>query len=77
MNPILQNLQGQQRQPNGMLQQLSQIRQILGSNPQQYLNNMLQNNKEFQDFVRENQGLNEQQIMQKFGLDPNILSLFK
>ena len=69
-NPILQMLGGA---GNPLQQALS----ILQSNPQQMLNNMLNSNPQFQQFVNENKDLTGEQICQKFGVDPAILKFIQ
>ena len=55
---------------------LSAIRQMAGGNPEAFAQRLMQNNPQFADFVRQNQGKSPQQIAADYGVDYNLISQF-
>jgi hypothetical protein len=56
------------------MQMLSAIRQMAGGNPEAFAQRLMQNNPQFANFVRQNQGKTLQQIATENGIDPNMLN---
>ena len=56
------------------MQMLSAIKQMAGGNPEAFAQRLMQNNPQFADFVRQNQGKTLQQIATENGIDPSILT---
>ena len=74
-NPILQMLN---KNRNTGSSQISGILQAIKGNPQGMYDQMMQNNPQFADFVRRNQGKSAEQIARENGIDPNLLkNLFR
>ena len=61
-------------QTGGPMQMLSAVKQMVGNDPDGFARQMMQNNPQFADFVRQNQGKTLQQIATENGIDPNMLS---
>lgn len=53
---------------------LSAIRQMAGGDPEGFARQMMQNNPQFAEFVRRNQGKSPQQIASEYGIDLGVLS---
>lgn len=64
MNPILQNLRTNGNTMNG-------LKGLLSGDKNALYNQMLQNNPQFAQFVKENQGKTPEQVAQAYGIDIN------
>lgn len=62
---------------NRSLAGLSQLASMMKSNPEVAYQNMLKNNPQFAQFVKDNEGKSIEQVAKENGIDPSILSLFK
>lgn len=58
------------------MQMLSAVKQMVGNDPDGFARQMMQNNPQFADFVRQNQGKTAQQIATEYGVDLGLLSNF-
>lgn len=71
MNPLLNAMMPQQ---NNVAQTVSGIMNMVrGKDPNAVVNMMMQKNPQFAQFVRENQGLSEEQIAAKYGFDYGMI----
>ena len=52
------------------------MKMMQGKDPNAMMQQMLQNNPQFSQFMRENQGKTPAQIAQAYGLDPQMLRSF-
>lgn len=71
-NPILQKMMGSQL--NNDINNISKIKNMFGGNPNIAMNQMMNNNPQFRQFVNDNRGLSVNQIAQKYGVDMNKLN---
>ncbi len=58
------------------MNQISNINQMIGGNPDAYFNQMLQTNPRFAQFIQENKGMSPEQIASKYGVDINAIKPF-
>lgn len=50
---------------------------MISGNPQQYYNNLMQNNPQFARFVQETKGMTPEEVARKYNINPIILNLLK
>lgn len=68
-NPILQQMMG--NRTNSGINNISNIKNMMRGNPNTVINQMMNNNPQFRQFINENRGLSPDQIAQKYGVDMN------
>ena len=75
MNPLMA-MMGGGNMPN-MLSQINSIKQMLrGQNPNLVMQNFAQQNPQFAQFLRDNQGKSPEQIAQAYGLNWSEIQQF-
>lgn len=80
MNPIINQLAQRSSilPQNNMLSQLTNLKAMLGKNPNEAMQQMLSNNPRFRQFVEENKGKSTEQIAREHGIDINeVLKLLR
>lgn len=54
---------------------ISQARQMLsGKDPNVLMNQMIQTNPQFREFVNQNKGRDPREICRSYGIDPNVIN---
>ena len=72
MNPILAMLQNSNSK--NILSQIQSIKSMLaGKNPDEFYNQLMQDNPQFKKFVEDNKGKSPEQIARENGIDFNLL----
>lgn len=65
-----------QQPQNSLLAQMQSIRQLMGGNPQAMAVQLMKSNpqlaRQFDEFMRTNQGKTPDQVLQERGIDPSI-----
>lgn len=70
-NPILQRMANRPQNNN-----MANLIQMAKGNPQGVYNQMMANNPQFAQFVRENQGKTPEQIAKEHGINPDMIKQF-
>jgi hypothetical protein len=61
---------------NDMSSRIDSLRQMVGDNPDAFMQRMMQTNPQFAEFVNTNRGKTPEQIAADYGLDINPLRKF-
>ena len=61
---------------NGILSQVDSLRQMVGGNPDAFMQQMMRTNPQFAEFVNANRNKTPEQIASDYGLDINPIRKF-
>ena len=62
---------------NGILSQVDSLRQMVGGNPDAFMQQMMRTNPQFAEFVNANRNKTPEQIASDYGLDINPIRKFR